>query len=336
MASVYLLRHNKSENQRFYIGCTTLLFLICTLVVVNTTIFRTRESSLMFSAVKDDNPRSLLQYVFEDKLKYGYYILGYLLPALSNVVAEAILIHRCYMVWGQSKVVAIPLAFFSAMGTVLYIVTTIIASPCLRDISRESQMRLYLLAAKFSFAGTVTSTIVNVVVAGLTAWRIWRMTEISRTMQPCRDTRKGSRNKFSNSIRIILESAALYPFMAILQLALVNGFNANGQAPPFDLTPVVVISAGISSSLALTRAQLAKLSRSTDSVGGGLVVSDIQFDLDIPESSPSSHPVVDIRNNPEAVGSVSPQSPEIHAIGRSSLISPDPNDSRNERMLPAY
>ncbi|KAK1227811.1 hypothetical protein PQX77_009186 [Marasmius sp. AFHP31] len=117
--------------------------------------------------------------------------------------------------------------------------------------------------------------------------------------------------------------------MAVVQLVLVNGFNANGQAPPFDLTPVVVISAGISSSLALTRAQLAKLS--TDSFGEGLAVSDIQFDLNIPKSSPSPHSVVDICNSSEAVGSASPHSLEIRATGRSSLISPDPNRSRDER-----
>ncbi|KAJ8088113.1 hypothetical protein PM082_013664 [Marasmius tenuissimus] len=323
MACVYLLHRNRSENKRFYIGCSSALFVICTLMVINTTIQRTRESSVMFSAVEAHDFKSLQQYAFEDRLKFGYYIPGFLLPGLANAVAEAMLIHRCYMVWGHSKVVASPLAFFSVMGTILYIITAILVSLCLRDVDIESKLRLSVLAGQFDFAGAVTSTIVNVTVAGLTAWKIWRMTEMSRTMQPRQGTGKGSKNKFSNVIRIILESAALYPLMASVQLALLNGFKDNGQLAPFDLSPVVVISAGISSSMALVRAQFAKMSRSTVSFGEG-AVSDMRFELNIAESGTSSHSAIDIRNNTAEAGSASSKNLEVRAR-RSSLVSPDPN-----------
>ncbi|KAK1230564.1 hypothetical protein PQX77_006341 [Marasmius sp. AFHP31] len=134
----------------------------------------------------------------------------------------------------------------------------------------------------------------------------------------------GSENKFSNIIRIILESAALYPLMAIVQLALLNGYQANGQVAPFDLSPVVVISAGISSSLALVRAQLAKMSHSTVSSGGG-AVSDMRFELNIPESGTFSHSAIDMSNNSVEAGSASsPKNLEICGR-RSSLISHKPN-----------
>ncbi|KAL0577818.1 hypothetical protein V5O48_004185 [Marasmius crinis-equi] len=197
--------------------------------------------------------------------------LYYFIPPIANTVAEFMLIHRCYLIWGCKKIIAIPLLVFSVIGSVICLVAGIIVAVGLSHLTFESSQKFIQVAGIVYFAGGMVSICVNVAVTALTAGKIW---QINREAQVYMGVEYNTA-KLSCAIRIILESGLLYPLMMIIQISFLNGFADRSQFPPIDLYPAVVLSAGIASTLAIVRAQLVKLFEKVNSSSGG--VPEIQF-----------------------------------------------------------
>ncbi|KAK1231603.1 hypothetical protein PQX77_005281 [Marasmius sp. AFHP31] len=271
---VSLLRRDRFDNRRFYLISTLLLYAICTIMVVNVTIFRARETILEFQLATTKNPKPYLWYAIYDEAKSAYYTLYYVVPPLANTVAGAMLIHRCYLVWGRQKRIAIPLAILSSISSLFCLAAGILTAIGLEELRRSvTSANIILSADTYNLVGTIVSTVVNVAVTLLTAGRIWR---INRQSQARLDIEKDTK-KFSTAIRIILESGIIYPTVMIVHLIVVKGSSMRKELPPIDLYPVVVLSAGIAPTLAIVRAQIAKLTEKASSKFGFEGASDIRF-----------------------------------------------------------
>ncbi|KAJ8088135.1 hypothetical protein PM082_013686 [Marasmius tenuissimus] len=271
---VSLLRHDQFDNRRFYLISTLLLYAICTIMVVNVTIFRARETALEFQLATTKNPEPFLQYAIYDEAKSAYYTLYYVVPPLANTVAGVMLIHRCYLVWGRKKRIAIALAILSSISGLLCLTAGILTAIGLEDLRKSvTSSHLILSADTYNFVGTVVSTVVNVAVTLLTAGRIWR---INRQSQAHLGIEKDTK-RISTAIRIILESGIIYPTVMIVHLIVIKGSTTSKELPSVDLYPVVVLSAGIAPTLAIVRAQIAKLTEKASSRFGFEGVSDIRF-----------------------------------------------------------
>ncbi|KAL0574338.1 hypothetical protein V5O48_007620 [Marasmius crinis-equi] len=172
---VYLLRQKSSgfENRKGYLVGLWVLFVICTIMVIDATLYRTRESALLFSVAQTGDFGPFIRYFLEGSaVKSAYYtISSYTGPGLANLVAESMLIHRCYLIWGRRKAVAVPLAIFSVMGSVIYIVATPILVLGLRDATLESNLTLIGVAAGLAFLASLISAVVNTAVTLFTGVR---------------------------------------------------------------------------------------------------------------------------------------------------------------------
>ncbi|KAJ8088132.1 hypothetical protein PM082_013683 [Marasmius tenuissimus] len=270
---VYFLRQDRFENRRFYLVSTLLLFAICTTMVVAATVFRVRESVLEYQFATTKNGEQFVRYALDDKTKLSYYTLYLIAPPLTNIVAETMLIHRCYLIWGRQKRVAIPLVVLSLVSSLFFFAASVMAALGYGNPKTKWGAELVIYVDALRVLGSIASAAVNLLVTLLTAGRIWRSNrELNVHMGIKRNT-----SMFSTALRIILESGAIYPTMMIVQFVIPQPRIQNGKWPLVDLYPAVVLSAGIAPTLALLRGQIAKLSEKASFKHGLAGVSDIRF-----------------------------------------------------------
>ncbi|KAJ8088134.1 hypothetical protein PM082_013685 [Marasmius tenuissimus] len=226
-------------------------------MVVVVTVFRTQEAALEYNFATTREERPFIHYALDVEPKLAYYTLYFAVPPLANIVAECMLIHRCYLIWGRKKRVAIPLVLLSAIGSLFFLAAGIVSLLGYRDRRAQLADRLITYGDVLRFVGLLISAVVNVSVTFLTAGRIWRVNRESQKHLRVTERNSTVAKGFSTAICIVLESGIIYPAVMIVQIAV--GSPEDGRLPPVDLYPAVVLSAGIAPTLALLRAQLAKL-----------------------------------------------------------------------------
>ncbi|KAL0057749.1 hypothetical protein AAF712_015596 [Marasmius tenuissimus] len=268
---VPLLMRDRFENRRFYLFSTLLLFAICTIMVIDVTISYTHDAWVVYDFAKTKDWRPYVDYLMYNKPKLALYA-GYAgIPALANIIAETMLIHRCYIIWGRRKRVAIPLVILSAITSLLFLGASVLALAGLGNMGSKRGLKLLTYTSTFLFVGLLMSAVVNVLVTLLTAGRIWWVNRQSQAHVGVSE--KKNTRKLSTAIRIILESGMIYPTVMVVYIITERPLKGG----PVDLTSVTVLSAGIAPTLALLRAQMTKLSERASSKLEFERVSDIRF-----------------------------------------------------------
>ncbi|KAF9259798.1 hypothetical protein L218DRAFT_1003422 [Marasmius fiardii PR-910] len=270
-SAIYLLKQGEFAARGMYMTCMALLFLIATCLVAVETIDLIDDATREFNAVKTQNYLPYIEYLRHNGGKAAVLSIFYYIPPTANIVAETMLIHRCYIIWGKLKRVGIPLLAISLSGSVLgwfgaVIVTLGITRRSMDDVDFGEGMLLL---------GAIVSTSLNVIVTTLTAGRIWWVDRKSRTFRGNLPDQK-----LQYVIRILIESGVIYPAMMIIHLVVVNTSGDDTKPPPIDFYPSVVCAAGIAPSLVIIRGQIAKTLdklRSRLSDTGNPRISDIRF-----------------------------------------------------------
>ncbi|KAK7054321.1 hypothetical protein VNI00_003514 [Paramarasmius palmivorus] len=262
------------RHKNLYLILTVVLFALSTIFVVNHTAYYVHGAIIRFDVVKNEDYNLLEQYQeyndFERRLGSSTEIL---VPVVLNVAAEWMLIHRCYLIWGSSKVVAVPLIVASVFVNACGLSSSILLSVGISALVTltPNAPTLLVLASDVNFAYQVTSAVNNLIITLLTAngtshvaGRIWW---IHREVR-----RQGVHisNKVQSISRVILESGMIYPVTIIASLILANIIPPETYA--FDPLPLVSLSAGIAPTLIMVRAKLGKNIESLQDVS-----TDIQF-----------------------------------------------------------
>uniref|UniRef100_A0A0W0G636 Uncharacterized protein n=1 Tax=Moniliophthora roreri TaxID=221103 RepID=A0A0W0G636_MONRR len=290
-ACVYMMLQRQPDddhpNRGLYLSLTVILFMFSTVFVVVYTIDLVHGSIVSFTAVKTREYEPLLDFLTHDVERTTLFCLELLFYAFVNIAAEFMLIHRCYLIWGSNKRVALPLIVASVLTNAVGIASTIASIVGYRDTTVESNQMLYDIGIAINGGGQIANAVVNSIVTLLTAGRIWW------TYRQVRAHGIYTSDTLVHSVsRIILESGSLYPIMSIASLIVQNVVPV--MVFPFDLFPLVVLSAGISPTLVIVRAKLGKNVESLQEQ-----VSDIHF---------ISRPA------PQAGTTASSQS-QVHSIG---------------------
>uniref|UniRef100_A0A0W0GEP0 Uncharacterized protein n=1 Tax=Moniliophthora roreri TaxID=221103 RepID=A0A0W0GEP0_MONRR len=301
---VYLMRsRQKAENlnPNQYLSSITLLFALATIFVVSYTIASVRDTIYWFEALRTGNYKPLISYLTQNTAKTVVYTIKHLVSILLNIVADIILIHRCFLIWSRSKRVAVPLIILSAVingarilsnlefplvdclhTPALGLICTILMIVGISDTHKRSNHTLYSAGNTGSVAYTISSVITNFAITLLTAGRIWW---IHRQLQVRARGVYASDTIVQSISRIILESGIIYPVASIANLILANA-SPTSELPPFDFWPLVSLSAGIAPTLIMVRAGFGKNIENLQDM-----VSDIHF-----ASRQGSKPVYSIRH----------------------------------------
>ncbi|KAK7045025.1 hypothetical protein R3P38DRAFT_3389173 [Favolaschia claudopus] len=193
--SVNVLVSRRTPNYRFHLACMSALFLLSTIHIslAYTWAFITDTAdTAIYEVFSLKNPLPTL-YLPDDPVSVRR--IGILLKlrfSLANAIADAIIIYRCYVIWGRRWR---PVSFL----IVAYIFTCIGGILGLLPLSGTSERATMAVCI-----GTVFVT--NVLGAGLAAGRIWWISRRAVTYLGRR-----SRKKYLDLTAILLESGLMYP-----------------------------------------------------------------------------------------------------------------------------
>ncbi|ESK91921.1 hypothetical protein Moror_10423 [Moniliophthora roreri MCA 2997] len=244
---------NGSHNSRLYLSLTITLFTLCTILVMVYTRFYIVDSIVRFNAVKTQDYDQLVNFLTYDVGKTASTFLEYLLPVLLNITADIMLIHRCYLIWGSKKRVGLPLIVASVLTNALGIISGIITTISTTNI--ESYPMLLQVGGSIGFAYAVSSVVINSMLTLLTG-----MSKVHLSTLPNVNTVRAHDIHTSDALvssvsRIILETGALYPIFAVVNLIVDNTL---GLATPIDLYSITTLIAGIAPTLIMVRGKLGK------------------------------------------------------------------------------
>ncbi|KAI3605035.1 hypothetical protein WG66_001919 [Moniliophthora roreri] len=253
---------DKYHNNRLYASLTITLFVLSTALVAIYTRFGIVGSVIRFDAIQTRDFGLLVNRLTRGTRRVVYLAFADLLAVLLNglyavrlaintpditLIPFHLQTHRCYVIWGFSKRVAIPLIVGSILINALGIAEMTLMTIDARTSS--SSYMLYKIGNLSGFAYDISIAAFNFVLTLLTAGRIWW---IHRQAYP-HDIHHGA---FLHSVlRIILESGMIYPISSALGLILANTRTLTNY---ISLAPVIALSAGIAPTLIMVRAKLGK------------------------------------------------------------------------------
>ncbi|KAJ7585304.1 hypothetical protein C8J56DRAFT_1166417 [Mycena floridula] len=126
---------------------------------------------------------------------------------VSNLLADSVVIYRCYLVWGMRKRIV--------MFPVFAYICTIASFPLQFSPDIDfAQAGLYaFLAATF---------LTNLVAVGLTAGRIWWITEKAQALLS-----EQTKKRYNTATAVILESGIIYPLLLLVVVIIAFAFGGS-------------------------------------------------------------------------------------------------------------
>ncbi|KAJ6590068.1 hypothetical protein DFH09DRAFT_1359084 [Mycena vulgaris] len=145
------------------------------------------------------------------------------LYATNNIVADSLVIYRCYMVWGSKfKIIVIPL--------IMLLATTICAYAAVYNFSKivPGEDVFATNIAEWGTALFSLSLATNIIVTSLIAGRIYWLARVTRTVLGSKHS-----NKYQNAVVIIVESGAIYS-LSLMTLLILYCSKTNAQYIVYD------------------------------------------------------------------------------------------------------
>ncbi|KAF9561690.1 hypothetical protein CPC08DRAFT_688585 [Agrocybe pediades] len=202
---VRILLRNKRSTQKLLLACAAIMFALATVDVV-------LEISFLFWFVVKANTIPQADVHFK-----------YLIYITSNLIADSLVIYRCYTVWNRSKRVIILPLFLLLCGSAL--------GYGFIAVSKEDYRFRQLLIA-FLF----TTVSLNLLVTVLMSGRIWWIARKARSILG-----PGLTSKYTTMIAIIVESGVIYSIYFILDVVAQNLILDAGLAQVVGIVPTLII-----------------------------------------------------------------------------------------------
>uniref|UniRef100_A0A0W0EZ20 Uncharacterized protein n=1 Tax=Moniliophthora roreri TaxID=221103 RepID=A0A0W0EZ20_MONRR len=208
------------------------------------------QATLEFTFTKNQDWASFLAYLQHDKAMTIAVGFDQILPLCLVVMADLMLLHCCYVLWGSSKWIAY---LFISMVLLLAICEIVASVFIVIGISNSDPARwqLYLQGNAIDTAFWLAEMGVNILLTLLTAGRIWWISrEARKHMGPV------IKSKYNTIVAIILESGILYPIFlttSLIYTLLLDKPDVTGSMP-FNLFSISYQVAGIAPTLIIIRA----------------------------------------------------------------------------------
>ncbi|ESK87373.1 hypothetical protein Moror_11697 [Moniliophthora roreri MCA 2997] len=246
------------------------LFILTTIINIITTFSEARQATLEFTFTKNWDWASFLAYLEHDNVKTIIFGLGSSLPLCLVIMADLMLLHHCYVIWGSSKWIALPIVFIMVSLAICDVVASILGTIGVNNFADPAKVQLYLQGGKIDQAFWLANMGVNITLTLLTAGRIWWIShEAQKHLGPAIKT------KYNTIVAIILESGIIYPIFLTANVINEALTNPDGTGLSiFSLWVVVYQIAGIAPTLIIIQAARGKTIEYTSM---GKVISSLHF-----------------------------------------------------------
>ncbi|KAK7047169.1 hypothetical protein VNI00_006835 [Paramarasmius palmivorus] len=252
--SFYHLKTRRNViNRELHLGWITSLFVMTTVASFVMAASDVMDAVISFEALKTQDPTHFLTYGIYDPAKTGIIAMTYLGYVVANCIADSFLLYRLFTVWGSSKrIVAFP-AVASLVANVIGL-TTAVMKIISSDMRNPSNFGVYQKAIQYQIGYYGANAAVNGMITLLIAGRIWWVARTNRRAMPGQSQSNGIDPDYKLNIAIILESGVIYPVFLIVHAVLTA--NASKVGVTVNLTPAVILVAGIAPTLIILRSIL--------------------------------------------------------------------------------
>ncbi|KAG1896565.1 uncharacterized protein F5891DRAFT_958466 [Suillus fuscotomentosus] len=216
-------RHKQDINLPILIVAVLLLILSTAHMVVN--IVRVEDGLVTNRYEYPDGPSEYFADVSQKT-----YVIKHLFYVMQTLLADGVVIYRCYVVWQSVWIVVLPIILWCSVA-----VTGLIAIYSVSQASTGDGIFVKALAQWVTafFASTIAT---NLLSSGLLAYRIWI---IQRGVSGVHNT---SRNTVMPIVRVLVDAAILYSAALLTALILFVSGN-NGQDAVVDMAmPIMSIA----------------------------------------------------------------------------------------------
>ncbi|EEB89360.1 hypothetical protein MPER_12551 [Moniliophthora perniciosa FA553] len=172
------------------------------------------DTVMYFTTIETRDISPALKYFSHNTGRTAIRSILYLTPVLLNLVAETMLIHRCYLIWGSRKWVGCPLVAASALTNSIGIVGTVFFTIGINNSATQRDQDFLIVGDNLQFLQVAISAALNLLITLLTAGRIWWIHCKVRSLGIV----SSDGNVMRSIPRIILESGLLYPTTALVGL----------------------------------------------------------------------------------------------------------------------
>ncbi|KAK1221979.1 hypothetical protein PQX77_015201 [Marasmius sp. AFHP31] len=225
-----------------------LLFASASLSVASQAYGMLQQAIIVFDAAKTQDLEPLARYAAHDLGEPFWIITGDLLYPLMNILADIMLVHRCYILWGSRSFILYALGGTSLVLNGIYLATAIMVI-----ISRyrlSTLQHIFIQGVQIDAGNSIAIAVFNSFLSLLTAGRIWWISqEVGRhsgvlQLQP----------RHKAIVTAILESGLLYPATAIATVVVNRVLDPEVTGiTPIDLTGATILMSGLAPTLIFVR-----------------------------------------------------------------------------------
>ncbi|KAK7037304.1 hypothetical protein VNI00_011295 [Paramarasmius palmivorus] len=245
---MYTLTPRRTENQKLYLALIVILFMNSTFMVIMTTIHTVWD---MINFIPVIGGQENLEPTFSEGQRFVLYAFENLLPIIGSAAADTMLIHRCYVMWGYRKWVAVPLIIATTMT-----IGVNLAGAVLQLMGQSSTYGGADM--KVGMAGEMMFAVVNIILTLLSGQPLRSRKNMvvdtgdSGVEGPSPSLVKSHHAHRQNNVS--LESGLLLPITIFIHMGV--AFSSPSIAgTPIDLLPLVVLVEGIAPTLVIVRAK---------------------------------------------------------------------------------
>ncbi|KAJ8085439.1 hypothetical protein PM082_004255 [Marasmius tenuissimus] len=266
--AIYVLTHRRNSlAPRLYLWFTVVLFTLNTIFVTFNAVGLIHQTIIMYEAVKTREWEPLLNYLADnDTIGIMWYVALDVAIVGMNVIADWMLIHRCYVIWESRKMIAYPLAIISVIINGLMVGSYVVLR--LNSAGVKLPEGAFMKANNINNGAFIAAAGFNFLLTLITAGRIWYITR-----EACKVLGSPIRSRYKTIVSIIMESGSLYTVTLLATIILyftVDPKNTGGI--PVDLAVLSTQLSGLAPTIIIVRVAY---SQSVDSVQQ--VVSTLNF-----------------------------------------------------------
>ncbi|KAJ8077834.1 hypothetical protein PM082_002274 [Marasmius tenuissimus] len=254
-----VLHRRKTAKSGLYLTCTISLFVLANIYVWAAVWGMARQTILYFRAAKTRDYEPLAEYLVHDNTKIIWAGLTNLSGYFMNVVADIMLIHRCYVLWGSKKI------FLYGLALVAFVINGIGLAICIMvpvGLGVPSKRDIFLVANTIGGGWSIASAVFNGLLSLLTAGRIWWVSREARQQMGAQVNAR-----YKAIVAAILESGILYPTTVIAAMIIVTVLDPNNYGTmPIDLAVVSTMMSGLAPTLIIVRVAHGKPVESVEQV----------------------------------------------------------------------
>ncbi|KAH7881559.1 uncharacterized protein C8R40DRAFT_1065209 [Lentinula edodes] len=164
----------------------------------------------------------------------------------ANIIADTILLYRCYLVWGSRKYVTPSLAILSLVNTVVAVFGVVL-------VAKNDQEQV-IVQTEHAPAGPAIISLIfpsinlftNLALTGLIAGRMWWLAHVTQQLL---GVSKSHDKSIRQIVALMLESSSIYPVALIISMVV-------NQLLLVDTQPFLTIIVGIVPTLMLVKIEL--------------------------------------------------------------------------------